>query len=175
MWMIFRSLGITSKIIGLNSYFVDGCSLAVLEGIAVSFDPNYKVLGSTYPWIARKVLTGNSPKLKSSLISLLYKVKHPLLCKYVFVCYILVLSNITWSIQLVHFICLHDRKEFSGLIVWSLWLQRWYFYFILFFKLTFTTIFCILFFYLYLALNLQLFRCTIFSFLACLRCNLYLD
>uniref|UniRef100_A0A0A0K763 ABC1 atypical kinase-like domain-containing protein n=2 Tax=Cucumis sativus TaxID=3659 RepID=A0A0A0K763_CUCSA len=48
-------------------------SLAVLEGIAVSFDPNYKVLGSTYPWIARKVLTGNSPKLKSSLISLLYK------------------------------------------------------------------------------------------------------
>lgn len=48
-------------------------SLAVLEGIAVSFNPNYKVLGSTYPWIARKVLTDNSPKLKSSLISLLYK------------------------------------------------------------------------------------------------------
>ncbi|XP_038899642.1 uncharacterized aarF domain-containing protein kinase At1g71810, chloroplastic [Benincasa hispida] len=48
-------------------------SLAVLEGIAVSFNPNYKVLGSTYPWIARKVLTDNSPKLKSSLMSLLYK------------------------------------------------------------------------------------------------------
>ncbi|XP_023536281.1 uncharacterized aarF domain-containing protein kinase At1g71810, chloroplastic [Cucurbita pepo subsp. pepo] len=48
-------------------------SLAVLEGIAVSFDPNYKVLGSTYPWIARKVLTDNSPKLKSSLTSLLYE------------------------------------------------------------------------------------------------------
>ncbi|XP_021737679.1 uncharacterized aarF domain-containing protein kinase At1g71810, chloroplastic-like [Chenopodium quinoa] len=48
-------------------------SLAVLEGIAISFDPNYKVLGSTYPWIAKKVLVGSSPKLKSSLQSLLYK------------------------------------------------------------------------------------------------------
>ncbi|KAJ7973980.1 ABC1 family protein [Quillaja saponaria] len=48
-------------------------SLAVLEGIAVSFNPDYKVLGSTYPWIARKVLTDSSPELKSSLQSLLYK------------------------------------------------------------------------------------------------------
>lgn len=49
-------------------------SLAVLEGIAISIDPNYKVLGSTYPWIARKVLTDSSPKLKSSLQALLYEV-----------------------------------------------------------------------------------------------------
>ncbi|KAL4284628.1 hypothetical protein GQ457_16G019880 [Hibiscus cannabinus] len=48
-------------------------SLAVLEGIAISSDPNYKVLGSTYPWIAKKVLTDSSPQLKSSLQSLLYK------------------------------------------------------------------------------------------------------
>ncbi|XP_038699504.1 uncharacterized aarF domain-containing protein kinase At1g71810, chloroplastic [Tripterygium wilfordii] len=48
-------------------------SLAVLEGIAISFNPNYKVLGSTYPWIARKVLTDHSPKLRSSLQTLLYK------------------------------------------------------------------------------------------------------
>lgn len=48
-------------------------SLAVLEGIAISQDPNYKVLGSTYPWIARKVLIGSSPKLKASLQALLYK------------------------------------------------------------------------------------------------------
>ncbi|POO00293.1 Tyrosine-protein kinase [Trema orientale] len=53
----------------------DGPSLllAVLEGIAISSNPDYKVLGSTYPWIARKVLTDSSPKLKSSLQSLLYK------------------------------------------------------------------------------------------------------
>ncbi|XP_017981466.1 PREDICTED: uncharacterized aarF domain-containing protein kinase At1g71810, chloroplastic isoform X2 [Theobroma cacao] len=48
-------------------------SLAVLEGIAISSDPNYKVLGSTYPWIAKKVLSDSSPQLKSSLQALLYK------------------------------------------------------------------------------------------------------
>ncbi|GAU42056.1 hypothetical protein TSUD_288570 [Trifolium subterraneum] len=48
-------------------------SLAVLEGIAVGFNPDYKVLGSTYPWIARKVLTDSSPQLRSSLENLLYK------------------------------------------------------------------------------------------------------
>ncbi|KAL6316865.1 hypothetical protein AAG906_022583 [Vitis piasezkii] len=48
-------------------------SLAVLEGIAIGFNRDYKVLGSTYPWIARKVLTDSSPKLKSSLQALLYK------------------------------------------------------------------------------------------------------
>ncbi|CAI8593828.1 unnamed protein product [Vicia faba] len=48
-------------------------SLAVLEGIAIGFNPDYKVLGSTYPWIARKVLTDSSPQLKSSLMNLLYK------------------------------------------------------------------------------------------------------
>lgn len=49
-------------------------SLAVLEGIAIGINPEYKVLGSTYPWIARKVLTDSSPKLKASLRALLYKV-----------------------------------------------------------------------------------------------------
>ncbi|KAF5197682.1 Abc-1 domain protein [Thalictrum thalictroides] len=48
-------------------------SLAVLEGIAISLNPDYKVLGSSYPWIARKVLTDSSPKLRSSLQALLYK------------------------------------------------------------------------------------------------------
>ncbi|KAF8404505.1 hypothetical protein HHK36_009390 [Tetracentron sinense] len=48
--------------------------LAVLEGIAISFNPDYKVLSSTYPWIARKVLIGSSPQLRSSLEALLYKV-----------------------------------------------------------------------------------------------------
>ncbi|XP_058096615.1 uncharacterized aarF domain-containing protein kinase At1g71810, chloroplastic isoform X5 [Magnolia sinica] len=48
-------------------------SLAVLEGIAISFNPNYKVLSSSYPWIARKVLTDNSRQLRSTLQDLLYK------------------------------------------------------------------------------------------------------
>ncbi|KAJ9567527.1 hypothetical protein OSB04_003493 [Centaurea solstitialis] len=48
-------------------------SLAVLEGIAINSDPNYKVLGGTYPWIAKKVLTDSSPQLRSSLQALLYE------------------------------------------------------------------------------------------------------
>lgn len=48
-------------------------SLAVLEGIALNSDPNYKVLSSSYPWIARKVLTDSSPQLRSTLQALLYK------------------------------------------------------------------------------------------------------
>ncbi|XP_050363742.1 uncharacterized aarF domain-containing protein kinase At1g71810, chloroplastic [Argentina anserina] len=48
-------------------------SLAVLEGVAIGSNPDYKVLGSTYPWIARKILTDNSPQLKASLQALLYE------------------------------------------------------------------------------------------------------
>lgn len=55
--------------------FFMALSLAVLEGVAIGFNPDYKVLGSTYPWIARKVLTDNSPQLKSSLQAVLYEVK----------------------------------------------------------------------------------------------------
>ena len=51
-------------------------SLTVLEGIALSSDPNYKVLSSSYPWIARKVLTDKSPKLRSTLQELVYKVSN---------------------------------------------------------------------------------------------------
>lgn len=48
-------------------------SLTVLEGIALSSNPNYKVLSSSYPWIARKVLTDKSPQLRSTLRALIYK------------------------------------------------------------------------------------------------------
>lgn len=65
-------LKFASSIKSWTKYYV--CSLAVLEGIAIGFNPDYKVLGSTYPWIARKVLTDSSPQLKSSLMNLLYKV-----------------------------------------------------------------------------------------------------
>lgn len=58
----------------LDCRILDIFSLAVLEGIAIGFDPNYKVLSSSYPWIARKVLTDSSPQLRSTLHTLLYKV-----------------------------------------------------------------------------------------------------
>lgn len=48
-------------------------SLTVLEGIALSSDRDYKVLSSSYPWIARKVLTDQSPSLRNTLKQLIYK------------------------------------------------------------------------------------------------------
>lgn len=36
----------------------------MLQGIALSADPSYKVLGSAYPWIARRLLSDNSPDLQ---------------------------------------------------------------------------------------------------------------
>uniref|UniRef100_A0ACD5V0X2 Uncharacterized protein n=1 Tax=Avena sativa TaxID=4498 RepID=A0ACD5V0X2_AVESA len=88
----FITLGLLPKTEGrlsfsylLSLYFISGLyllhmrgfafffSLAVLEGIAISFNPNYKVLSSSYPWIARKVLTDSSPNLRSTLNTLLYK------------------------------------------------------------------------------------------------------
>lgn len=48
-------------------------SLSVLEGIALASDPNYKVLGAAYPWVARRLLTDTTPELRATLLSLLYK------------------------------------------------------------------------------------------------------
>uniref|UniRef100_A0A7S3VLE5 ABC1 atypical kinase-like domain-containing protein n=1 Tax=Dunaliella tertiolecta TaxID=3047 RepID=A0A7S3VLE5_DUNTE len=47
-------------------------SLTVLEGIALASNPDYKVLGSAYPWIARRLLTDKSPELREALRALLY-------------------------------------------------------------------------------------------------------
>lgn len=41
----------------------------MLQGIALSADPSYKVLGSAYPWIARRLLSDNSPDLKVEYIA----------------------------------------------------------------------------------------------------------
>ncbi len=43
------------------------------QGIALASDPNYKVLGAAYPWVARRLLTDTTPELRSTLMSLLYK------------------------------------------------------------------------------------------------------
>ena len=46
---------------------------SLVQGIALSADPNYKVLGAAYPWIARRLLTEQSPELRDTLRTLLYK------------------------------------------------------------------------------------------------------
>ena len=47
--------------------------VCLLQGIALSADPNYKVLGSAYPWIARRLLSDSSQDLQDTLRALLYK------------------------------------------------------------------------------------------------------
>lgn len=51
------------------------CKLVALrlQGIALSSDPNYKVLGAAYPWVARRLLTNANPELQQTLRALLYK------------------------------------------------------------------------------------------------------
>ncbi len=44
-----------------------------MQGIALTSDPNYKVLAAAYPWIARRLLTNQTPELRDTLHALLYK------------------------------------------------------------------------------------------------------
>ncbi|BAC91065.1 ABC1 kinase family protein [Gloeobacter violaceus] len=48
-------------------------SLVTLEGIAISVDPDFKVLEVAYPYVARRLLTDNAPELRASLSELLFK------------------------------------------------------------------------------------------------------
>jgi predicted unusual protein kinase regulating ubiquinone biosynthesis (AarF/ABC1/UbiB family) len=48
-------------------------SLVTLEGIAINIDPNFKVLSKAYPYVAKRLLTDQSPELRSSLQDLLFK------------------------------------------------------------------------------------------------------
>ncbi len=48
-------------------------SLVTLEGIAISIDPNFKVLSKAYPYVAKRLLTDSSPELRASLKDLLIK------------------------------------------------------------------------------------------------------
>jgi predicted unusual protein kinase regulating ubiquinone biosynthesis (AarF/ABC1/UbiB family) len=48
-------------------------SLATLEGIAISVDPDFKVLAKAYPYVAKRLLTDPSPDLRNSLKELLFR------------------------------------------------------------------------------------------------------
>ena len=49
-------------------------SSQVMQGIALASNPDYKVLGAAYPWIARRLLLDTAPELRATLRSILYKV-----------------------------------------------------------------------------------------------------
>ncbi|MFM6753909.1 MAG: ABC1 kinase family protein, partial [Dolichospermum sp.] len=48
-------------------------SLVTQEGIALSLDPNFKIVEVGYPYIARRLLTGESPALRRRLLNVLFK------------------------------------------------------------------------------------------------------
>jgi aarF domain-containing kinase len=48
-------------------------SLTVLEGLALSADPNFKLLGAAYPYMAKRILTDPAPQLRASFEDLVLK------------------------------------------------------------------------------------------------------
>ncbi len=47
-------------------------SLVTLEGIALSVDPDFKILGAAYPYFARRLMEDPDPQLRTSLRELLF-------------------------------------------------------------------------------------------------------
>lgn len=48
-------------------------SLVTQEGLALSLDPNFKIVEVAYPFVARRLLTGESPELRRRLLDILFK------------------------------------------------------------------------------------------------------
>ncbi|MEO0455601.1 MAG: AarF/ABC1/UbiB kinase family protein [Cyanobacteria bacterium P01_A01_bin.114] len=48
-------------------------SLVTLDGIAISVDPDFKVLSKAYPYVSKRLLTDPAPALRESLQELLFK------------------------------------------------------------------------------------------------------
>ena len=48
-------------------------SLVTQEGIALSLNPNFKIVEVAYPYIARRLLNGETPELRRRLLNVLFK------------------------------------------------------------------------------------------------------
>ncbi len=48
-------------------------SLVTQEGLALSLNPNFKIIEVSYPYVARRLLTGESPEMRRHLIEVLFK------------------------------------------------------------------------------------------------------
>ncbi|NJK63383.1 MAG: AarF/ABC1/UbiB kinase family protein [Synechococcaceae cyanobacterium SM2_3_1] len=51
-------------------------SLVTLEGVALSLDPQFKIVGVAYPYIAKRLLTDESPHIRKRLLQVLVKDGH---------------------------------------------------------------------------------------------------
>ena len=48
-------------------------SLVTLEGVALSLTPDFKIIGVAYPYVARRLLTDESPQLRQRLFEVLFR------------------------------------------------------------------------------------------------------
>ena len=48
-------------------------SLVTQEGLALTLNPDFKILEIAYPYVARRLLTGESPALRKRLLEVLFK------------------------------------------------------------------------------------------------------
>ncbi|MEO0533482.1 MAG: AarF/ABC1/UbiB kinase family protein [Cyanobacteria bacterium P01_A01_bin.123] len=48
-------------------------SLVTQEGLALSLNPNFKIVDIAYPYVARRLLTGETPSLRQRLLEVLFK------------------------------------------------------------------------------------------------------
>ncbi len=48
-------------------------SVVTQEGLALTLNPNFKIVEIAYPYVARRLLTGESPRLRRRLIDVLFK------------------------------------------------------------------------------------------------------
>jgi len=48
-------------------------SLVTQEGIAMSLDPNFRIVDAAYPYVAQRLLTGETPEFRRRLLEVLFK------------------------------------------------------------------------------------------------------
>jgi predicted unusual protein kinase regulating ubiquinone biosynthesis (AarF/ABC1/UbiB family) len=48
-------------------------SLVTQEGLALTLNPNFKIVEVSYPYVAQRLLTGESPEMRRHLIEVLFK------------------------------------------------------------------------------------------------------
>merc|ERR1719163_853365 len=62
-----------SDVFAIPDYFVYmSRAFATLEGIGLSADPNYSILSECFPYLAKRLLSDDSPRARGALRTLLY-------------------------------------------------------------------------------------------------------
>ena len=55
-------------------------AFSVIEGIALRVDPSYSIVSECFPYLSRRLLTDNSPRVRAALQQMLYGVRTLLSC-----------------------------------------------------------------------------------------------